>query len=282
MNKLENNIESNQLPTVSVVFPVRSRELWLPTFLEHIYALDYPKNLISISTIVNDSSDDSELILQNFKKEHEHEYNKINIKRFDMGTPTYDSDRYSYIAPKIIQSNGIKKMITENITHTKVYKNLAKHRNSLMHRADTDFCLSIDTDIMASPDTLNRLLAAETHYISAFICNGYIMHKKNGEDPYQYTNAMYFDKTLGIHKHYDFHKSEGILPCSNTGAIFLISKEAYKSGAKFDTDKIGEDFPFCQDLIKRGFTLYCDTNIKATHAMDVELLEKYNSGEWKY
>jgi cellulose synthase/poly-beta-1,6-N-acetylglucosamine synthase-like glycosyltransferase len=278
MNKLENN----QLTTVSIVFPTRNRQDHLPTFLEHIYALDYPKNLISIITIVNDSSDDSEQILQNFKKEHDCEYNKINIKRYDMGTPTYDSNRYSYVAPKFIQSNGIQKMISENITHTKVYKNLAKHRNSLMHNADTDFIFSIDTDIFCKSDTLKKLLEHNLDYVSAHICNGYVVEKLNGKRAYDYTNAMYYDENTKIHIHYPYETNSGLVECSNTGAIFCISKKAYKSGAKFDADKIGEDFPFCQGLIKRGFTLYCDTNIKAAHCMDLELLEAYKSGEWKY
>jgi glycosyltransferase involved in cell wall biosynthesis len=275
-------MNNNQLPTVSIVFPTRNRQDHLPTFLEHIYALDYPKKNISIATIINDSIDDSEQILQNFKKKHEHEYNKINIKRYDMGTPTYDSNRYSYVAPKIIQSNGIQRVITENITHTKVYKNLAKHRNSLVHNADTDFIFSIDTDIFCKPDTLKKLLEHNLDYVSAHICNGYVVEKLNGKRAYDYTNAMYYDENTKINIHYPYETNSGLVECSNTGAVFCISKKAYKSGSRFDGHVLGEDYPFCQGLIARGFTLYCDTNLKAAHCMDLELLEQYKNGEWKY
>jgi glycosyltransferase involved in cell wall biosynthesis len=276
-----NNLES-QLPTISIIFPVRNRDKWLSTFLDCIYNLSYPKDKIDILTTVNDSVDDSEKILRQFKQSYDSEYNKILINKYDLGTPTYDCNRFSYIAPKIIQHRGIKRIVPDNITHSKVYRNLAKHRNSLMHRANTDYVFSCDTDIAFPTDTLTKLLNHNTHYISAFICNGHIMHKKNNVDPYQYTNAMYYNEELGIHKHYDFLETKDVVTCSNSGAIFLISKEAYKSGAKYSEHKIGEDFPFSQDLINRGFTLYCDTNLKCSHLMDLELLEAYKSGEWKY
>lgn len=269
------------LPTISIVFPCRNRQEYLPVFLEHILAVDYPKKLISILAIVNDSSDDSEKILHKFKIENENAYNQIYIKRYDLGTPTYDSNRYAVIKPKYIQSNGITKVLPQNDTH-KVYKNLAKHRNSLMSKANSDYVFSIDTDIFFKPDILKKLLSHDKDYVSGFICNGYIVEKLNGKRAYDYSNAMYFDSHNNKHIHYSFDQTKGLVECSNTGAIFLISKKAYKSGAMFEGHALGEDFPFCQGLIRRGFKLYSDTDIKCSHAMDLNLLKKYKSGEWIY
>ena len=279
MNKLE---ESNTpLPTISIIFPTRNRQEFLPTFLERIYNLKYPKKLISIFTIINDSLDDSEKILYQFKKQYEHEYNQIYIKRVNLDTPTYDSNRYAIITPKIIQNNGIQKVVPQNDTH-KVYKNLAKHRNSLLSKADGDFIFSIDTDIFCPLDILTKLLAHNTDYVSAFICNGKIVEKLNGARAHDFSNAMYYDPTTNKHTHYPFDNTKGMVECSNSGAVALISKKAYKSGAKYDGHVLGEDFPFSQDLISRGFTLYCDTSMKCYHAMDIDLLELYKNVNWTY
>jgi len=278
MNKLECNAE---LPTVSIVFPTRNRQDHLPAFLDCIYNLSYPKSLISIFTVVNDSLDDSEKILYQFKKQHEHDYKQIYIKRVNLDTPTYDSNRYAIISPKIIQSKHGQKTVPQNDTH-KVYKNLAKHRNSLMAKADGDFCFSIDTDIFCQPNTLKQLIAHNADYVSAHICNGFIVEKLNGARAYDFTNAMYFNEELNKHVHYSYETNRGLVECSNTGAVFCISKQAYRSGAKFDGHPIGEDYPFCKELTDRGFNLYCDTSIKCAHAMDLDLLEKYKSGNWTY
>jgi cellulose synthase/poly-beta-1,6-N-acetylglucosamine synthase-like glycosyltransferase len=280
MDNKDNTSLPTSLPTVDIVFPCRNRQDHLPTFLDCLYNLQYPKHLISIFTIINDSSDDSEKILQQFKKEHEHEYKRIYIKRYDLNTPTYDSNRYSIITPKIIQSKHGQRVTKQNETH-KVYKNLAKHRNSLMAKADSAYIFSVDTDIMFDKDTLTRLLSYQKDYISQKICNGFIVEKLNGKRAYDYTNAMYYEPTTNTHVHYPY-ETTGIVECSNSGAIFLISKKAYQSGAKFAESPLGEDFPMSQDLIKRGFTLYCDMSNSAAHCMDLNLLEKYKRGEWEY
>lgn len=278
------NKDTSTLPTISLVFPTRNRQDHLPIFLDCIYNLEFPKKNIEIITIINDSTDESEQILQKFKKEHESEYNKIYIKRYDLGTPTYNSDRYSIISPKIIQNNGVQRAIPQNETH-KVYKNLAKHRNSLIAKAQGDFIFSVDTDIFVKKNTLTTLLnhiTNDIHYVSAHICNGFIVEKINGKRAYDFTNAMYYDAILNKHVHYAYEVNNGLVKCSNSGAVFLISKKAYKSGARFDGHKIGEDFVFSQDLINRGFNIYCDTSHKLAHCMDLELLEQYKSGNWKY
>lgn len=284
MNNIDQQNEKtnqiNELPTISLVFPVRNRESYLPTFLDHIYNLDYPKHLISIMCIINDSIDNSEKILYQFQKEHEHEYNKIYIKRVDLNSPVYDSNRYSLLEPKIIQGKGITKVTVKNETHT-VYKNLAKHRNTLLVKANSDFIFSVDTDIMVRPDTLRHLLSFNVDYISAHICNGFIVEKLNGKRTYDYTNALYNIPETDRHPHYPY-EATGLLDCSFSGACFLASKKAYKSGSVFSQHILGEDYPFCKGLTDRGFKIYCDANHKLAHLMDLDLLEKYKRGEWEY
>lgn len=275
-------LESN-LPTVSLIFPVRNRAAYLPLFLENIYNLSYPKKLLDIIVRINDSNDDSEKILKTFQKQHEHEYNKIYISTYNLETPTYDSNRYSIIGAKFIQSKSGIKAIQDNQTH-KVYKNLAKHRNSLLLKASGDFVFSVDTDIMLKPETLNVLLSQvteERQYISAHICNGYVVSKQHGISAYDFTNALYYDEIKDKHTHYTY-ETMGLVECSFSGAVFIVSKKLYKSGSLFDFHPLGEDFCFCDGLIKRGYKIYCDTNHRLAHCMDLQLLEKYKNGEWVY
>ncbi len=274
---------STNQPTVSIVFPCRNRESWLPTFLDCIYNLSFPKSQIELIVRLNDSQDSSEKILTNFKQSHEHEYNKIHIDKYDLGTPIYDSNRYARIVPKIIQTKTMRRAVPSNKTH-EVYKNLAKHRNSLLLRAKGDFLFSVDTDIMLKPDTLNVLLnhmSEDVPYVSAHICNGFIVEKLNNDRAYNYTNALYYDESKKKHIHYKYETS-GLTECSFSGAVFLVKKEAYKSGATFSFDSMGEDLSFCQGLIDRGFKIWTDCDHKLAHCMDADLLEKYKKGEWIY
>jgi glycosyltransferase involved in cell wall biosynthesis len=269
--------ESSTLPTVSIVFPCRNRQDFLPLFLEHIYNLDYPRSNIDLIIRINDSQDSSEKILRNFQNTHQHEYRKINITKYDLNTPIYDNNRFKVIDAKYIQYRGMKKAIPNNQLE-KVYQNLAKHRNALLLKADGDFIFSCDTDIMVKPDTLKVLLShidEEHQYISAHICNGYVVEKQHNKRAYDYTNALYYDEKTNTHIHYPY-ETTGLVECSFSGAVFLCSKQLYKN-SMFNYDPMGEDFVFCDGIRKQGYKIWCDADHKLDHIMDDEMLEEYKN-----
>lgn len=289
---LKNMISNNTLPTVSIVFPSRNREWILSDFLKCILELDYPKNKIEIITIVNDSSDKTEQILYDFKFKYENtnkslddenKYRKIRVKKYNMSTPIYDEKRIGITENIINVTNGLKTKAKVKNSLDEVYKNLGKLRNSLLHNADSDYVFSVDTDIIFPPNTLKKLLSHEKDYVAGLICNGYVfaenMKQRNQElNPFDYTNIMFLDKN-NDYKHIKFYEAKGLIEVDNTGAIFLISKKAYKSGANYDFHKKGEDAYMSEELKKRGFKLYCDSAMKCTHIMNKDFYERWKQGE---
>lgn len=80
-----------------------------------------------------------------------------------------------------------------------------------------------------------------------------------------------------------FRKSElkGLVEVDVTGAVYLIEKSIYKN-CEYRPHVQGEDIPFCEDVQKMKEKLYCDTDIKLPHCMDLELLEMYKQGTFSY
>jgi len=76
-----------QLPKVLLSTPVRNRQRILPMFLKGIESLDFKKNLLGLYFLVNDSTDSSLSLLEDFKKEKEREFRFIEIEVFNLGTP---------------------------------------------------------------------------------------------------------------------------------------------------------------------------------------------------
>jgi cellulose synthase/poly-beta-1,6-N-acetylglucosamine synthase-like glycosyltransferase len=276
------------LPTIDIIFPVRNRAWILSTFLEHIYEIDYPKDKITIIAMLNDSTDNSDLILYDFQKKYKDEYVDIIIKqknlKIDNNYGLEDGTR------------GEKTFIKEEKTFFQidlnsnsawnVYRNLAKLRNLLLYLTNSDYAFSIDSDIMVKPNILNDLLKHKKDIISSLICNGYMFSK---EDRYFFKNIM--EEVKGAkYCHINPIGLRGLIEVDYTGAVYLISKKAAKSGAKYyDISEVldgreahyGEDAGFCWDLKhKYGFQLWCDTNCKSTHCMSKEWLDKYLDGKF--
>lgn len=275
---------TDSLPTIDIIFPTRNRQWIISTFLDHIYNLDYPKDKISIITYLNDSTDDSEKILNQFKKAHENEYNKINIYKYNLNTPTYTSGEgvrggVEVVHQPMFGKSGVSRVVKRN-TATKVYKSLAKIRNHLLHKVESDYAFSIDTDILCNKNTLLELLRHNKDFVSALICNGYIYANETNTDPYIYTNIMKLTDDKQNYIHIRDYEGKGIVSCDLTGAISLMSYKLCKSGAKYEVNKFGEDAGFCSSAQKLGFDIWCDTNIRLTHCMSEEYLNKYLSGEF--
>jgi hypothetical protein len=154
---------------------------------------------------------------------------------------------------------------------------LAKLRNSLLLKTKSDYVFSIDTDILFEKEVLNLLLEHKKDYVSGLICNGHMIAKKDGVNPYDFPNIM--KKTENGYKHIQDYNNKGLLEVDLTGAIMLLSKDVCKAG-RFGFSIFGEDAIFCESVKDKGYKIFCDTNVKCTHVMNKELLEEYKAGRY--
>ena len=248
---------NEKLPTVTIGCPIRNREKYLPYYLKAIQELNYPSENISLIFVLNDSIDNTKQILYQFKDENSHKYSRIKIDNYDLNTPKDSRDSYT----------------RNNFT----YNSLAKLRNYLLYNIKTDYFLSCDSDIMMKPDTLTKLMSHQQDYVAGLIINGY---EFDPADPYKYTNIL--RNSPKGYLHVQNIPDNELIEVDFTGAIMLLSRKAYKSGAQFAPHKLGEDLPFCQGINQHGMNIYCDTSARCTHLMTEELLAKYIKGEFTW
>jgi hypothetical protein len=256
--------------------PIKNRDWILPTYLQRVLDLDYPKELINIYWIINNSTDNSLPMLQQFKNEFSNVYESITIEVCN-DTSVPDDTR----------SVAVRREYT--------YHWLAKLRNKLVDktlRLDCDFMFSTDSDILLKPETLYQLMSHDEHIVSSLVYNGYL-HVPKGvpkdyspiENAYRFPNILRFNEEEGIYKHVVSSRTRKpsacpighLIPVHFTGACILVSKEAC-SKARYGYYKYGEDEAFCKSARDSGYNIYCDVSMFNYHIMSPKLLELYLHG----
>ena len=249
---------------ILVACPIHQREWIIPYYLRDLYNLNYNKKLIDIYWIINNSTDNSLILLREFKQKYENEYNSITIEILN-STNKFKDDR--------------KSALREQFT----YSWLASLRNKLLKKCvqlDNDFLWSHDCDILFKPDTLNRLLSHNKNIVSCLLYNSYLF---TPEEPWRHPNIL---KEIGFrqYQHIVNYRTKNpnknsigtLLPCEFTGASILISKDVCKV-AKYDWHKLGEDEPFCYSARKAGFNLWCDISLYVQHVMGEQFLDQFKN-----
>ncbi|MET3209908.1 UNVERIFIED_CONTAM: cellulose synthase/poly-beta-1,6-N-acetylglucosamine synthase-like glycosyltransferase [Paenibacillus sp. PvR008] len=244
--------------TVTIAAPIRNRAWILPSYLQHILDIDYPKAKMELLFVVNDSEDISLDILNSFKKENKHTYKNIRIDVYNRNAPVDKRDL--------------------NVRNNYIYTHLSKLRNYIMSKTKTDHLMFIDTDILVQPDIINNLLKHKRDIVSGLIWNGYI---SNPDKPYLFPNIMkintkgYFEHIVNNQvKNAPFLPSSVLIQVDLTGAIIMLSRKVYKS-VKYGFHPQGEDAYFCKMAQDKGFELYCDLGVFSHHIMSQDYLERY-------
>ncbi|WP_275041146.1 glycosyltransferase family A protein [Paenibacillus polymyxa] len=238
--------------------PIRNRAWILPTYLQRILDIDYPKIKMELLFVVNDSEDISLDILNSFKKENKHIYKNIRIEIYNRNAPVDKRDL--------------------NIRNNFIYTHLSKLRNYIMSKVKTDYLMFIDTDILVQPDIINNLLKSDKDIISGLIWNGYIVCP---EKPYLFPNIMrvnskgYFEHIVTNQvKNAPSLPSPTIMEVDLTGAVILLSRKVFKS-IKYGFHPQGEDAHFCKMAQDKGFELFCDLSVFSNHIMSPEYLREF-------
>lgn len=224
-------------PKILIAAPVRDREYHLPRYLQCLQDVNYPKEQIGFYFLVNDSSDSSLELLQDFKHEVGEEYRSCEIEEWNLGT--------------------VKDERKHNV-RTKVYAALAKLRNRVLEKfeeSDYDYLFSVDSDIYVKPQILARLVAHDKAFVAAMISN---LRRKFCP------NALL--KRGQSWARFKPSKDEPALyEVDVTGAVALMSRAV--TGCRYAWHKQGEDIPFCQAVQEAGHRLYLDTALLAVHDM---------------
>ena len=224
-------------PLIFLGAPIQNRESCLASYLERIRDLNYPKELIHLSFLLNNSHDDSYEILKTFRNEYLKDYRNISI--WDICG--INNDYQDFRAPG------------------RNYQHFADVRNLFLTMLDSEseYIFSIDSDILLEPETLNRLLSHNKDICSALIWN-------NHAGPTNLYNILRKNRN-GYYKVIEREFDKRLIEVDITGACYLIHRRVIDSGVRYSYHDWGEDFGFSISAQDKDFKLYCDTETRCWH-----------------
>jgi len=216
---------------------VRNRAWILPRYLDCLQKLEYPHRNLEYCFIINDCTDKTPEILEQFSRE--------------VSVPV-----------KLVMFNS-----GSNFSHlrgTYSFPHLARLRNLLLEeflKSRCDLLFSLDSDILVEPRTLIRLLEDDCDIVSALVCNG---HEIGDETIY---NVFKWDKNGRLTYLRDFPR-DCLFKVDCTGAAYLIKRRVIETyGVRYSAHMGSEDIGFCHSAAKQGIEIYCDGRVEAIHVM---------------
>jgi hypothetical protein len=251
--------DSKEQPTILIGCPCRNRSWVISRYLEGIYSLNYPKNKLILYFLLNDSIDQTEVILKKFQQLHQHKYKLIQIDKIKNHAPEYKRliSKSPQFAEKYWES---------------VYLNIAKLRNKVIDKVietGSDYWFSIDSDIILNnPETLNILLQENKPVISCIINNDQI---QNPYLPIQKAacNILNFDEH-GKVKHITGWEMNSTFQVQITGAICLYKAEIFKNpNIRFGYSRMGEDIFMAQRILEAGIETWTTSKVLPEHCMGI-------------
>jgi len=222
-------------PRVLIGCPVRNRGWILPRYLRSLLELEYPQHCIEYAFVVNDSTDDTLGILQEFARSS---ISPVHITIKNMGSRR-PSSRGAY-----------------NIG------NLAILRNILLQiflSSECSHLFSVDSDILVTPDSLSALLRLNLPIVSLLVRNDHHL----GDLGYYNISQLQGDHYRPVQ---DFPRG-GVIQVDCTGAAYLIQRGVIEMGVRYYPHRQGEDVGFCEDARARGISIWCHTGVEGSHVM---------------
>lgn len=222
--------------------PIRNRAWILPLYLESLQALKYPEAKIEYCFIINDCSDQTPLILEHFAEQKAAGVKLITIN--------YGSEK------------GYRRGMYD-------FSRLAALRNHLLNaflQSDCEYLFSLDSDILAPPDTLTRLIEDNCDIVSALVCNG---HELNDQSIYNILRRNHEGKLV----HWRDFPRDRIFPVDCTGAAYLIKRAVIAScGVRYSSEQGAEDIGFCSAAAQKGLGIYGDGRLECVHMMHEKII----------
>jgi GT2 family glycosyltransferase len=229
--------------TIQIGCPVqRNREFIIKDYLTCLSNLDYPKEDIHMAFLINGEQKDNT---------EEHIFNYM-----------YENGEYCHFDIWVMDDNG-----DDTGRNNRDYRHFAEIRNSwLSMRRKTDtHILSIDSDILTSPNTVKQLLKTSTHGMSA-------APVLNLDIPGRKVWNFLFDSGHLRDDGYKEYISGWRVPdrekkVDATGACVMIREEILNDGIDYGYHPQGEDLYFCEKAQDKGYKIYIDPKVQTEHIM---------------
>ena len=153
---------------------------------------------------------------------------------------------------------------------------MSAYRNMTIQKAlegGYDYLLSVDTDLVLEPHTLQVLLEADKDCVAGlFWTNGW-------------SNAWMYDQCT-VNDKPEWHEP-GLYQVGGTGALFLIKRKVLEAGVDYtpipNLRKVvfGEDRHFCIRAVCHGFEIWADSHCQPVHLYRNKHYDDYIGGRAK-
>ncbi len=287
-------ISQNNPPTIMIGCPVHNKEWAVNPYLDAIYALDYPKDKISLCFFVNDSVDGTKETLIKRLKEFRAlgVYRRIVVEEIDYGyRDIYRAARTDM--EKFTTRYSSPEDEIDNFAH------FARVRNAWLElRKDEEYYFSIDNDvILKQAFALKQLLSRDKDIIAVPVNNA--KNRADGYDPMIETISKFLKhddpKVRNMIREIQAGKIEGaaitaeeiwnfgvirggtlvrfnlekcLMEVDSTGACILFKASVVEKGVKYGPHFAGEDLYFCSLAKSFGYRIFVDGTLETDHYMD--------------
>jgi len=248
------------LPRVMIGGPVRDREWSVPQWLGGLLDLDYPRDLLTLAILVNDSQDATfEACRWWCDRAKSEGFGRVVLAERNFGT-TVDNN-------------------LRQIGGSRDYTAFAKARDAWVELArDERKLFSVDSDVQVNADTLTELVTrSEKHGVQMLSA----VLRNHAGAPAHHTNCHRFrDDGQGSrwleHDLVAWQPGDrtGVLPIDVTGACVLLDRDCFADGRSYtacgeaELAKWGEDVPFCDSLRAAGIQPHFAPDLRVTHWME--------------
>jgi peptide chain release factor subunit 1 len=210
---------ADDAPRVLVLTPLKDAVYWLPTYVDLLYRMTYPRQRISLGFLESDSTDGTFDLLRRYQEVLHRDFRRALIwkKDFDYSIPE-GMDRH-----------------TESI-QVERRSVLARSRNHLLFHAldDEDWVLWMDVDLLDYPeDIIQRLLATGKQIIQPHCV-------------VEYGGPTYDANAWTQHGRYhmdSMRDSELVRLDAVGGTMLLVRADLHRDGLIFPTFLYGRDHP---------------------------------------
>ena len=246
-------MSARQLPKVLLGGPAHNRAWSVPAWLGSLLGQRYPRDLLSLGVLVNDSRDRTLEACQVWGDMARREgCRRVVVERHDLGVT-------------------VDQTVRDKSRNLPAFATMRDAWVAL--RDDEEWLLQVDSDVQLPADTLAKLLRRaldhDVKMLAAVIPNnvGAAMHYTNVLDYREVSDGR---TILTWARDVWYDRTDRVRPCAMTGAAVLLHRSIFDTGFRYASDlvpEVGEDKPFCDALSAAGIQPHCAPAIRATHWM---------------
>ena len=196
----------------------------------------------------------------------------VSVDRFFVVNDCWEVVPYIRDAEHVEVNHDEILMYRDHFWTKELVSDMSVYRNMTIRKAlegGYDYLLSVDTDLVLEPHTLEYLLKADKDCVAGlFWTNGW-------------SNAWLYDQADRNNE--PEWVTPGLYQVGGTGALFLIKRKVLEAGVDYSPIPnlrkavFGEDRHFCIRAVCNGFEIWIDTHCLPVHLYTRRVFEDYKA-----